>query len=265
MVRCRRALSIFWGNVLKHSTKQMEESLCKLRDSITETRTHFDELTRCYPYSIEAMGLYLNFMTEICGEYIKCNQYINKMSSKFIEMKSDALDNDDSADGISILLNDHNRHFSPYISKLTQYLDQESQTNEKTNGPIISLWLLCILSSLTLIICLLIIMTVTLVSFNEYPRLLYIVSSADDIFIEMASLILGARRICLYASGVLDYENIIHPNDTGSFVFDHPNTLLPWIIDRGEKLPSLIQRFYKNLTTNLEMLRVVAKNARKRT
>lgn len=263
LVRCRRNLSIFWGSVLKHSSNQMMESLCKLRDSISETQTHFDELTRCYPFSMDAMSLYLSFMTEISGEYIKCNKYINKMSAKFIEMKSDALDNDDSCDGMSILLNDHDRHFSPYISKLTQYLDQESQCKERIKCPIFSIWCLGIISSLTLIICLIIIMIVTLVSFNEYPKLLYIVNSADDVFIEFSSLILGARRICLYASGALDYNSIIHPNDTGTSVYDHPNFLLPWMIERGEKLPSLIMRFYKNLTSNLEMLQACAKSSRK--
>ncbi|KAK8892164.1 hypothetical protein M9Y10_029387 [Tritrichomonas musculus] len=263
LVRSRRALAIFWGCVLKHSTNQMAESLCKLRDTISETRTHFDELIRCYPFSLDAIGLYLNFMTEICGEYNKCNRYINKMSAKFIEMKSDAIENEESVDGISLLLNDHTRHFSPYIQKLTQYLDQENQARENTNGPVISIWTLSIISSLTLIICILVIMILTLVSFNEYPQILSIVNSADDVFIELASLIIGARRICLFASGVLEPENENELDDFDSSVYDNPGVLLPWIIDRSERLPSLILRFYKSMTNDLEILRVITGHIRK--
>lgn len=51
-------------------------------------------------------------MAEVSGEYIKCHQYINQMSSKFIEMKSEAIENDESVNGISVLLNDPNQSFS---------------------------------------------------------------------------------------------------------------------------------------------------------
>lgn len=262
LVRSRRALSIFWGSVLKHSTNAMYDSLCRLRDTISETQTHFDELTRCYPVSMDAIGLYLTFMTEICGEFIKCNKYINQLSARVIEMKGDEMENDETIKGISNLLNDPSRNFSPYLSKLTQFLDQESRTSKSSNGIIIAIWFLGVISSLTLIVCILVIMIHTLVSFNEYPKILSIVNSADDIFIEMSSLIIGIRRICLFASGDLDNYILIEMIDDNASVYEDPDLLLPWLIERGEFLPELIMRFYKNMTNNIEMLNIVTRQTR---
>lgn len=262
LVRCRRALSIFWGSVLKHSSNSMRDSLCRFRDTIFETQTHFDELTRCYPISIEVISLYLTFMTEICGEYIKCNKYINQMSSRFIEIKSDEFENNESINDISNLLNDSTRGFSPYLSKLTQYLDQESKTSNSSKGPIIAIWLLGILSSLTLIICILIIMVRTLISFYEYPKILSIVSSADDVIIEIASLIIGIRRICLFASGDLNNADFRALHGMNTTIYEDPDLLIPWLIERGENLPALIMRFYKNMTNNLEMLNIVTRETK---
>ncbi|OHT00934.1 hypothetical protein TRFO_32231 [Tritrichomonas foetus] len=263
LARCRRSLSLFWGCVLKHSQNTMNESLCKLRDSIYEANLHFDELIRCYPVSIEAIALYLNFLTEVKGEYLKCNQYINDMSAKFIEMKSDAIENDDSIDGISLLLQDPNRRFSPYISKLSQFMEQERQAHESTNGPIIAIWTLAIISSIALIVCILVIMIKTLVSFNVYPSLLMIVNSCDDVIMKISSLILGARRLCLFSAGGLT-GNTINFGTGGSdtSMYDSPEVLIPWLLQQGDHLPQLILRFYKNATNNADLLRLLTKNVK---
>ena len=263
LARCRRALALFWGCVLKHSQNTMNESLCRLRDSIYEANLHFDELIRCYPVSIEAISLYLSFLTEVQGEYLKCNQYINDMSAKFIEMKSDAVENDESIDGISLLLQDPNKRFSPYIGRLSQYMEQERQAHENTNGPIIAIWTLATISAIVLIACILFIMIKTLISFNVYPDLLYVVNSADDVIMELASLILGARRLCLFADGGLTLNTInFGTGGSDTSMYDTPEVLIPWLAEQCDILPSLILRFYKNATTNTELLQQLITNSR---
>lgn len=258
LTRSRRALALFWGCVLKHSENSMNESLCRLRDSVYEANLHFEELMRCYPLSKEAIGLYLGFITEIQGEYLKCNQYINDMSAKFIEMKSNAIEADDSIDTISLLLQDQTRSYSPYTSKLSQYMEQERQSHENTSGPLIAIWTLAIVSSVVLIVCILIIMIETLISFYTYPDLLSIVHKADDVIMELASLIIGSRRICLFSSGALKNNTLdFGAGDHDTSMYDIPEVLIPWMLQKGEQLPNLLIEFYKIASMESDILKKI--------
>ena len=263
LVRCRRALGVFWGCVLKHSPTAMKESLCTLRDYIREANSHFDEVMRCYPLSLESMALNLSFMTEVKGKYLECNKYINDMSAQFIEMKSGAYDDEESMDGISVLLQDPNRTFSQYLSKLSLYMEQERQAKQSFKGPVHAIWSLTIVSVIVIIGCILFIIIDTLVSFNYYPTLLMIINSVVNVFIELAALTLGCRRLCLFASaGLMEPTINFGTGGSDTSMYDKPDVLIPWLLQEGDVLPQMIELFYKNTSISDSLSQALQQNKR---
>jgi len=258
MTRCRRAGVIFWGSVLNHSMSSMKESLCRLRDTIEETQSHFEELIRCYPYALSSIGIYISFLTEIKGDFIECDHYINKVSSYFIERRSDITEDEESIDGVSLLLNDQSQSFFTFTHNLSSYMDQERQSSNTTRAPIIAMWSLTIVSLLTVMICFIFIIASTLMTFNTYPVLLNMIRKCSDAVIQIASLTMASRRMCLFSKGILLQSTLPFGNQTtDASIFDTASELLPYFVKEADVLPTLLQEFYQATTYNPRMQYII--------
>ncbi|EAY21202.1 hypothetical protein TVAG_283710 [Trichomonas vaginalis G3] len=233
--RCRRCISSFWSAVLNQSIPSMNEGLCKLRNSINDAQAHFDELLRCYPNSIDAISMYLSYLLENKFSFLECYKYINKTSSSMIESKIEGNKNVNQTrtDAITTLMKDTNSSYAEYLSNITTYAEQERRVKYKSRGPSRALMTLVVLSFIVIIACFIGIIWSTLKRQMSYPSLLEIITRGSDVIIDLASLSLAARHLCLYKSGAIPEtdENIT-------------NNLAEYILNGSEALPNKILTFY---------------------
>lgn len=251
IARCRRALALFWGCVLNHSASSMKEAMCTIRDSVEETDEHFDELMRCYPMRLSAIALYLTYLTEIKGEYINCNHYICDTSAKFIELKSERLDDEESIDGMSVLVSDCNRSFAPFISRLGQFMEQERHLVGPAKTPMRVLLGYTIISLIIILISLVAVIAVTLTELQTFPNLLDIVSAFGTAIVTISEMTIAERRLCLFAIGKIQpgeyHEDTLN---TEGILLTYPNTTLEYILKRAEAVGESLQTFYKSAAIN---------------
>ena len=250
-VRCRRCTSSFWNCVLNHNLEKMSTALCRLRNAAKEAQTHYDELMRCYPLSLDAISLYLSFLIETKCSFLECNEFINETSSRFIEMKSGASDYAQTIDSVSILMKDTNKTYSEYVTKLTTYAEQERRVKTNSMIPQIAIYSLAIISFLFIIGFLIAIIVVTLTNFYTYPSLLEIIDTGSNVIIELASLTLSSRRLCLFSKGLIQedsFEEDSYPQYTSL------NNLKNWMIEKAERLPQLSNTFFVTSTLRSEMI-----------
>lgn len=249
--RCRRCISTFWGAVLKHNIVSMKEGLCKLRDAINEATTHFDELLRCYPYSIDAISLYISYLLEVKSSFVECYNYINNTSSSFIEIQDQLKDsNRQTVGSIQVLMKDTTKSYNSYLNDLSSYSEQERRVKHNTNGPSIAVWALMLSAFLIIIGCFSAIIVVTLVKLKEYPSLLEIISAGSDVLIEIASLTMASRRLCLFSSGYISNTTIEGvAND-----FDTLDNITKFIKEHSENLPYLCSKFFATAARRPEMI-----------
>ena len=251
IARCRRSMALFWGCVLNHSASSMKEAMCTIRDAVDETDEHFDELMRCYPMRLSAIALYLTYLTEIKGEYIKCNHYINDVSARFIEMKSERLDDEESIDGMSGLIADCNRSFAPYISRLGQFMEQERHLVGPAKTPMRVLLGFTLVSLIIILISLILVIGVTLTELETFPQLLEIVRDFGKCIVTISEMTIAERRLCLFAAGkIVPGEYQTDTGNTEGILLTYPNTTLVYIIDRAERINQELQTFYKTASKN---------------
>ena len=261
LTRCRRTTALFWGCVLNHSYLSMKEALCRMRDAISSTNAHFDELTRCYPYSKSTIILHLSFLTEVQGFYMKTNQYINDLSSHLIELKAEQTTiDDDSLDLLGDILNDNKQTFHHYTNDLSSFMEQERLANSTSQAPMIALWTLASVSLLVIIGCLLFVICETLITFNTYPRLLDIITSCTQVIMNLASLSIGARRMCLFSKNEINTGTKLIPFGnmiTDASVYDNASVLLPHFISEAETLTQTLQNFFTQTAYSDRMLQTL--------
>jgi len=259
--RAKSILGSFWGSVLNHSSQTMKDNLCRLRDSIAETDTHFDELLRCYPRGIRGIGLYISFLTEVKGEFIACNRFINDISADFIEDQSE--ENDENPDAVKKTTNkfqdliaDPSKSYYHYVQNLGVYMEQERSTQDQTHGPRNIIVIFSILSAFFLIGCLVSSIVLTLKHFQKYPKILNVIKYSDDVVIQLATMTTLGRQICLFANGILD-----HPVDFGvepPTRFDTFESSIDYVIELTNSLPMMIQEFFYYASEVPSILETVA-------
>ena len=245
--RCRKFTSSFWNNVLNHSIPMMKDSLCRSRDAINEAQTHYDELMRCYPLSLDSISLYLSFLIETKASFIKCHDFINETSSRFIEKKSEAADNGQTIDSISILMKETNKSYSEFLPLLSTYAEQERRVKAGTGTPSVMIWLLVAFSFLFIIGFTVAIIVFSLQQFRSYPNYLKVISTGSDVIIQLASLTLSSRRICLFSKNLIDEQE----NDEYTNVnYDDMDNLKEYVLQQAQQLPYLANKFFVTSTIN---------------
>ena len=251
--RCKRATSLFWGCVLKHSQSTMKEAICKVRDTVDEADTHFDELLRCYPNSNSSIALYLSYLSEVKGEYLLCNEYINETSARLIEKKSDMTDYDDSQDGMSTIINDNTKSFYHQLKNLGTYMEQERYIQAQTKAPIYVLLSNVILSLVIILASLVFVIAITLVELNKYPQLLDIINTLKDVIIEVAILTFSSRRLCLFANDQIEVASFNDPL-ISAHPLSRPQTLLAYLVESSDLYVTKLKDFYKATNINRDMM-----------
>ena len=260
LARCRRTAALFWGCVLNHSSLSMKDALCKMRDSIKETEAHFDELTRCYPYTKTTITHYISFLTEVKGYYMETESFINKVSANFIEARADEeVTEDESIDGVSEIIADKSYSFHMFLENLSDYMEQERLANGTSHAPMIALWTLACVSLLTIIVFIIYVIVETLSTFNTYPKLLDIVKTCTDVITRVGTLSISARRMCLFSKDMINIKKTVDFGNavTHANVYDNASVLTPYFVENAETLPSLLQTFYKATSYSDEMLKTI--------
>ncbi|EAY20482.1 hypothetical protein TVAG_238540 [Trichomonas vaginalis G3] len=249
--RCRRCISTFWSAVLKHNIVSMRDGICKLRDAINEATTHFDELLRCYPYSIDAVSLYISFLLEVKSSFVECYNFINNTSSSFIEQQDELkANNKQQVVSISALMKDTTKSYNEYLTDLSSYSEQERRVKHNTNGPSRGVYALMLSAFLIIVGCFSAIIIVTLIKLKEYPGLLEIISTGSDVLIEIASLTMASRRLCLFSSGIINDTTI----EGVSNDFDTMENITKYIATHAEKLPALCATFFTTSARRKKMI-----------
>lgn len=260
LTRTRRMISVFWGCVLNHSIPSMKEALCKMRDSITETEAHFDELTRCYPYSDSTINLMLTFLTELRGYYDAAERYINSVSSHFIERSLEEMtteDNSKNNDIMGEILNNKSKSYYPFTSELSNYMEQERVATKTSQAPMVALWTLGVFSLLAIIGCFIFVIAKTLSTFSTYPKYLKIVDGCNEAITNLASMTIGARRMCLFSHNLIkttDKQIPVSQDASDRSAFYNYSTMLPYLLENIEKLTISLQKFYQEAAYSDEML-----------
>lgn len=244
--RCRKCISSFWSAVLMQSIPSMKEGLCKLRNAINDAQSHFDELLRCYPYSIDAISMYISYLLENKASFIECYNFINTTSSSIIEnrVENNKIMGQQSNDIINVLMKDTNNSYTEYLSNITTYAEQERRVKYKSGKPSCALLFLVIFSFIVIVTCFVCIIWATLSKQLNYPSLLEIITTGSDVIIELASLTLASRHICLYESGVL--------NDG----MDIESTR-QYLLNKSETLPQKIMMFYTTTARRRYMINIL--------
>ena len=250
--RCKRSIALFWGCVLRRSNSSIREALCRVRDSINEAEPHFQELMRCYPFTKQAITLYLSFLLEVKGSFEECYEYLNYMTTYFLSKQSEIdVDEDPSTNFLTTLLNDETNTFHKYVAELPVFADHEHQAMACSSSVTNLLYGLAISSIVVLVGCSTFIMITLLLEINKLPSFVSMIKSCYDVTSLISRATTASRRLCLLASNILSQNTTISMDEEN---IDDLNLVIQTIISASNRLPRLVQNFLVSIAYSNEMI-----------